>query len=228
MPTGRSTTCRTFTARPSFTYIANNGVTDSNVATVTIKVRQKGRIRLIFLTQHPTPWSCSTDTSGITFNSELGLLRRQASTTSSADRATTRSLATNEAAFSQSAAPATMSSRAAQHRIVLIGATGNDRLTGGAGDDIFVFRLGFGHDTVADFSVGDPRASTMFCGSARGLGFTSVLDILNHTDAGPNAVIHAGPDDITLLGIDKALLAAHQSALLVPIPHPIPHSPQST
>ena len=48
----------------------------------------------------------------------------------------------------------------------------------------------------------------------RGLGFTSVIDILNHTDAGPSAVIHAGADDITLVGIDKALLGAHQSALL--------------
>lgn len=36
----------------------------------------------------------------------------------------------------------------------LEGYLGNDTVTGGAGDDIFVFRGGFGHDTITDFTAG--------------------------------------------------------------------------
>jgi VCBS repeat-containing protein len=37
----------------------------------------------------------------------------------------------------------------------LAGGAGDDRMTGGLGDDRFVFRAGFGHDTVTDFGHGD-------------------------------------------------------------------------
>jgi Ca2+-binding RTX toxin-like protein len=37
----------------------------------------------------------------------------------------------------------------------LIGGSGNDTLLGGVGHDTFVFAVGFGKDTVADFSAGD-------------------------------------------------------------------------
>ena len=95
---------------------------------------------------------------------------------------------------------------------VLIGGAGTDRLTGGLGDDLFVFRQGFGHDTVADFSVGDGSHHDTL--DLRGLGFATAQDVLDHTDGGPNAVIHAGADDITLLGVSKTALAANPSHLM--------------
>jgi Ca2+-binding RTX toxin-like protein len=36
----------------------------------------------------------------------------------------------------------------------IAGGAGNDTLSGGAGNDVFVFRSGFGQDTITDFSVG--------------------------------------------------------------------------
>jgi Ca2+-binding RTX toxin-like protein len=37
------------------------------------------------------------------------------------------------------------------------GGAGNDTLSGGAGDDLFVFRTGFGQDSISDFSVGHDK-----------------------------------------------------------------------
>jgi Ca2+-binding RTX toxin-like protein len=37
------------------------------------------------------------------------------------------------------------------------GGAGNDALSGGAGDDLFVFRAGFGQDSISDFSVGHDK-----------------------------------------------------------------------
>jgi len=96
---------------------------------------------------------------------------------------------------------------------VLAGGTGNDRLTGGSGDDVFVFQAGFGHDVVTDFSVGDTTHHDTL--DLRGLGFTSTTDVLNHTDLGASAVIHAGSADITLTGVTKALLSSHTFDFLV-------------
>ena len=89
----------------------------------------------------------------------------------------------------------------------IIGGIGNDHLTGSAGDDNFVFRPGFGHDTITDFNIGTPANHDVL--DLRGLGFTSVQDVLNHTDPGANAVIHAGIDDVTLQHVTKAQLALH-------------------
>jgi Ca2+-binding RTX toxin-like protein len=36
----------------------------------------------------------------------------------------------------------------------IAGGAGNDTLSGGAGNDVFVFKSGFGQDTITDFSVG--------------------------------------------------------------------------
>src|SRR5262249_40963463 len=83
---------------------------------------------------------------------------------------------------------------------VLIGGAGNDKLSGGADNDTFVFQLGFGKDAVLDLAVGDTL-------DLRGLGFTSLADLVNHIDEGPNAVIHVGLDDITLTKVTKELLS---------------------
>ena len=96
---------------------------------------------------------------------------------------------------------------------VLIGGAGNDRLSGRAGDDIFVFRPGFGHDTIIDFNIGDAVHHDTL--DLRGLGFESSADVLDHTDFGRSAVIHAGADDITLFGVTYALLSTHPFDVLV-------------
>jgi type VI protein secretion system component Hcp len=102
----------------------------------------------------------------------------------------------------------------------LIGGTGTDRLTGGANDDVFIFRPGFGADTVVDFTVGTLEHHDLL--DLRGLGIGSVAELLNnlssaanHVDSGPSAVIHAGADSVTLLNVTKAALLSHQFDILV-------------
>ena len=101
----------------------------------------------------------------------------------------------------------------------VIGGSGNDILSGGSGDDVFVFRPGFGHDRIAspagsaDFQVGTAAHHDTL--DLRSLGFASVQDVLNHTDPGANAVIHAGVDDITLIGVTKAQLQMHSFDLTI-------------
>jgi Ca2+-binding RTX toxin-like protein len=95
----------------------------------------------------------------------------------------------------------------------LMGEAGNDTLTGGNGNDTFVFRAGFGNDTITDFQVG--TAANHDTLDLRGLGFTSVADLLSHTDAGANALIHAGTETVTLQGVTKAQLQSHAFDLLI-------------
>src|SRR5262249_31990416 len=95
----------------------------------------------------------------------------------------------------------------------LNGGAGNDTLSGGTGNDTFVFRPGFGSDTVTDFQVGNATNHDTL--DLRGLGFTSVTDLLSHTDAGTTAIIHAGADMITLQGVTKAQLQSHAFDLLL-------------
>jgi len=96
----------------------------------------------------------------------------------------------------------------------IIGGAGNDTLTGGGGRDTFVFRPGFGKDVITDFRIGVSAVKTDVL-DLQGLGFTSVKDVLNHTDLGANAVIHVGSDTITLHGVTEAQLAAHPFGILV-------------
>jgi VCBS repeat-containing protein len=97
---------------------------------------------------------------------------------------------------------------------VLFGGIGNDIMIGGAGDDSFAFRNPVGHDVVVDFNVGDAVHHDTL--DLRTAGFTSVMDVLNHAnDAGNDLVIHVGSDDITLLSVTKAMLAANTSTILL-------------
>lgn len=72
---------------------------------------------------------------------------------------------------------------------------------GNGGDDTFVFRAGFGKDTIADLLEGDTL-------DLRGLGITSLEDLFANAagdqyyiDGAANAVIHLGKNDITLTGV---------------------------
>ena len=94
----------------------------------------------------------------------------------------------------------------------IIGDVGNDRLTGGLGNDTFIFRPGFGRDTITDLKPGDTL-------DLRGLGFASVDDVFAHTKAGvtasANAVIQAGADDITLSFVTKTMFTTQDFDILV-------------
>lgn len=87
---------------------------------------------------------------------------------------------------------------------------GNDFLFGGPGAarDTFAFHAGFGKDVIGDFHPGEDIIQF-----DRGL-FASANAVLSHTanDGLGNAVItYSGSDAITLLGVTKSQLMAHQS-----------------
>ncbi|MFZ6049897.1 M10 family metallopeptidase C-terminal domain-containing protein, partial [Pseudomonas sp. CR3202] len=80
----------------------------------------------------------------------------------------------------------------------LFGMGGNDLLIGGGGNDIFVFGAGFGHDTIADFTVGQDRLNI------ENLGITAANFAANASIvavAGGTQVNFAGADSITLIGV---------------------------
>ena len=95
----------------------------------------------------------------------------------------------------------------------LAGGSGNDTLTGGGSNDTFVFRPGVWHDVVTDLQIGTAVNHDTL--DLRGLGFKSVTAVLNHTDPGSSAVIHAGSDTITLDHVTKAQLHSHPFDILV-------------
>lgn len=86
---------------------------------------------------------------------------------------------------------------------IFVGGDFNDRIEGGAGNDTFVFKAGFGQDTVTDFQAGG-HDIIQFDASL----FASLQDILDHTaDSSGNAVITASAyDTVTLHGVTKAQL----------------------
>ena len=70
---------------------------------------------------------------------------------------------------------------------ILVGGAGADTLTGGVGDDVFVFDGSFGSDTITDFAAGLGRTDRIWI---TGSSFTSFADVQAHAvDAGGNAVI---------------------------------------
>ena len=90
---------------------------------------------------------------------------------------------------------------------VLIGGNG-DTLTGGNGPDTYLFRPGFGANTIADFDINNDAIQL-----DKSI-FTSVADMLNNhtTNTAVGAVItDANGDAITLVGVTVAELQAHTS-----------------
>ena len=94
---------------------------------------------------------------------------------------------------------------------LIIGGKGGDQLTGSTGHDTFIFHSSFGKDTITGFDV---NADVLAFDHTL---FATVADILNHTkDVKSNAVIaYDGTDTVTLTGVTKAQLEAHQSDLLI-------------
>ncbi len=86
---------------------------------------------------------------------------------------------------------------------ILIGDKGNDRLTGGDGDDTFMFRSGFGHDTVMDFGGHDVIDLSK-------TDFTDFADLASHltdTDLGTVLTLDDG-STLTLAHVEKGDLTA--------------------
>jgi Ca2+-binding RTX toxin-like protein len=89
---------------------------------------------------------------------------------------------------------------------ILIGGAGNDTLTGGSGDDAFVFRAGFGKDTVTDFVAGAGSLDVLDIVTDLFADFASVL--ASATQVGADTVItHDVNTSITLKNV--ALTSLH-------------------
>lgn len=88
----------------------------------------------------------------------------------------------------------------------LIAGAGNDDLNGGQGDDTFVFRAGFGHDTVAHFRAGDSGGDVI---DLRPL-FVSFDEVMAHAaQSGADTIItYDAADTIVLRDIQLAALNA--------------------
>ncbi len=85
---------------------------------------------------------------------------------------------------------------------VIVGYGGNDYLVGGAGNDLFVYTApGFGHDEVADFTVGQDH---FYVSASVAANFTA----LTLTASGTNTVITIGADSIQIDGLTPAQLHA--------------------
>jgi Ca2+-binding RTX toxin-like protein len=91
---------------------------------------------------------------------------------------------------------------------VIAGNDGNNTLTGLAGADTFVFKPGFGKDTITDYTVGQDDVNVDHA------IFADFAALIAHAadDGIGNTVITADANNaITLAGITKAVLAQHQS-----------------
>ena len=84
----------------------------------------------------------------------------------------------------------------------------DDTMIGDGQNETFVFRKGFGQDTVTDFAAAGPGHDRLTFLSS---DFSSVAQVLNHTsDVDGNAEIQVGRrETVTLLGVTKDNLAAH-------------------
>jgi Ca2+-binding RTX toxin-like protein len=90
----------------------------------------------------------------------------------------------------------------------LVGNAVNNRLTGGAGLDRFVFKAGFGDDVIADFQGGRGAGDVIDLTALDGL--SSWRDVQAHlsSNAAGDAVLTFGDDTITLKGVGLRTLAA--------------------
>ncbi|MGO7530065.1 calcium-binding protein, partial [Rhizobium ruizarguesonis] len=88
----------------------------------------------------------------------------------------------------------------------LYGDAGNDNLTGGTGDDLFVFKAGFGNDTVTDFTIGAGSVDVLDIGTDVFADFASVLAAASQVGA-DTVITHDANTSITLKNV--ALTSLH-------------------
>jgi Ca2+-binding RTX toxin-like protein/20S proteasome alpha/beta subunit len=88
----------------------------------------------------------------------------------------------------------------------LDGGTGNDTLIGGTGSDVFVYAIGYGADTVADFSDADGDTIDFTTISS----VSTLSDVLSRaTQVGADTIINfGGSDTLTLTNVNESALAA--------------------
>lgn len=84
---------------------------------------------------------------------------------------------------------------------------GNDQMSGGAGNDMFVFKGMAGTDTITNFSAGAGVSDLILFENSPFADFTALL-AATHNDGSGNTVIAHGDASITLIGVLKAQLAA--------------------
>lgn len=94
----------------------------------------------------------------------------------------------------------------------LHGSSIDNTLTGGAGNDAFIFNTGDAHDTIADFDAG-ASVSDVLDLRTWGFGdFSEVTDLA--TDVGADMTINfGGGNTLTLIGVNKADLVANDFLL---------------
>ena len=79
------------------------------------------------------------------------------------------------------------------------GGTGSEVMTGGADADVFVWRLGTGADSIANF---DPAGDVI---SAEGFGITPIQRVRSARQSGDDAVFDLEDGDVLTL-VDRGLL----------------------
>lgn len=86
---------------------------------------------------------------------------------------------------------------------ILDGGRGNDRLVGGDNADTFVFKTGYGHDTIQDFENGTDHINLKNWDA-----IANFSDLKNNhlTVSGNDLIIHAGSDELVLLDTKKSEL----------------------
>lgn len=91
---------------------------------------------------------------------------------------------------------------------LLDGGTGTDRLEGGTGRDTFIMRRGYGHDTIADYSVAS--AGVFFADKIdlSDFGLASFSDLVLSDNNGDAYIDLGGGDAITLEGVNSGNLSA--------------------
>jgi serralysin len=88
----------------------------------------------------------------------------------------------------------------------IVGNVVDNRLTGGAGDDLFVFGSNAGKDVVVDFRAGGAHDVIDLTAVADLDDWSDVQALITSSAAG--AVIHLGTGTVTLAGVSAASLGA--------------------